>query len=90
MEHSERWISELEKSLEGKGKKRQTSVVLQVRLRPEELAMLDKMRSGYNRSEYFRYLMVSEYERRQGNGRPREARFCSDMRLGRPKETDAA
>lgn len=63
-----------------------TSTVIQIRLRPDELACLDKLRSGYNRSEYLRYLLVAEHDRRSSGRRPNMNRFMSDMRHGRPKK----
>jgi uncharacterized protein involved in high-affinity Fe2+ transport len=62
------------------------SKTLTVRLRPEELAILDKLRNGYNRGEYLRYLVISEHQRRHGQGRARPNQFMSDMRNGRPTE----
>lgn len=59
------------------------SQVLTIRLRHDELAVLDKLRSGYNRTEYIRYLILSEEQRRHGQGRARCAQYMSDMRNGR-------
>ena len=46
--------------------------------------MLDKLRRGYNRTEYIRYLIMSEHNRRTTGKRPHEGQYCSDMRSGRP------
>lgn len=59
------------------------SQIVTVRLRFDELAILDKLRQNYNRTEYIRYLIISEKQRRHGGGRARCAQYMSDMRNGR-------
>ena len=64
------------------------SHVLTIRLRDDEIATLDKLRDSnllghLNRTEYIRYLIISEHQRRQNKGRARPGQYSSELRNGR-------
>lgn len=61
------------------------STNLCIRLTHNELKTLDKLKGNHNRTEYIRYLIISEEQRRHGEGRARPAQYMSDMRNGRTK-----
>lgn len=67
------------------------SKIVAVRLGPDELDMLAKVklsevRGDLNNSEMVRLLVRREYERRFGGGQVKAAQYSSAFRVGRPKD----
>jgi hypothetical protein len=68
------------------------STRVSLRLMAEEVAMLDKLRlsetGSRNRSEYFRFLMHRDWNRRRHRTSVvQESLVSSDERIGRPRRT---
>lgn len=71
--------------------KRMDSKVITVRLRSAEIEVLDELRNSetvghLNRTEYIRYLLISEHKRRLDGHRATPWQYSSELRNGRPKE----